>query len=217
MRLILASLTVAAAAVAPAGAQDAPRFFGHEAFTIVSELSGSQTGTVTTHVRDWGRLRVEIRDAEMAVMGFTQPDRQRVIYDGAQIISIDQTTGAATITDNPIYDSLVQAMDGEDGVSFGRRAMVAMGGQPTGASDNIAGQSCEYWSVARMAGQTVCVTEEGLTLATSTAMGPISVTQTATEVRLGDGGPDDAFDYDPDAVSTMPNLQDIMNSMGQGG
>lgn len=213
--LLLASAASAALAGAPASAQDGDvRFYGRESFTVVSALSGSHTGTVTEHVRDWGRLRVEIRDAEMSLMGMTQPDRNRIVYDQDQIITIDSATGATTVSQNPMYDNIVAAMGEEDGVSFGRRMLTGMGGQATGETGEFAGFACDYWTVPQMANATVCVTDEGLTLSVNVSMGPITTTQTAVEVRLDDGGPDEAFAYDADAATSLPNLNDIMNAMG---
>jgi hypothetical protein len=46
--------------VAAAQADGGERYYGQERFTIVMAHSGRQTGTTTTHVRDWGRNRAEI-------------------------------------------------------------------------------------------------------------------------------------------------------------
>lgn len=212
-----AGVAALAAAAAPAAAQDGDvRFFGHETFTIVSQATGSESGSITEHVRDWGRTRVEIRDTTLSMMGVSQSNRQRVIYDGDQIITVDLDTGATTVAANPMYANLVAAMDGADGVETGFAMLSAMGGSPTGETAAYAEQSCDVWSVPQMM-STVCVTAEGLTLAVDSTVGPMSSQREAVEVRLGDGGPDEAFAYDAGAATTMPSIEDIMSRMGQGG
>ena len=56
-----AAESAAASTPAPAApaADGKERFYGREVFTITHELSGSEKGSVTEHVRDWGRTRVE--------------------------------------------------------------------------------------------------------------------------------------------------------------
>lgn len=214
--LLLAGAALAGTGLAGAQAQDDVRWYDRETFTVTYELTGAETGTVVEHVRDWGRLRVEIKDATMSVMGFTQAANQRVIYDGDQIITIDNTTGAVTQTTNPIYAQLAANMDGASGVEFGEQMMVAMGGSRTGETGEFAGLACDYWNVAQMM-SVVCVSAEGIALSTASNVAGISQERVAVEVLLDDGGPDEAFEYDASAASSVPSLDDILNSMQGGG
>jgi hypothetical protein len=189
------------------------RFYGKEKFTVVSVQSGAETGTITEHVRDWGRKRVEIKDTTMTMMGVTRRAQTRVIYDGDQIITTDLVTGAVTRARNPMYQQLVQSMAGKDGVEFGKQMMLGMGASETGESGDFAGQKCHYWKLPQFGSRT-CVTDFGVTLYNSTAMMGMTIERTATAVRLGDGGADEAFKYDAGKIQEAPNLQDILKKMG---
>lgn len=194
---------------------DGPRFYGEETFTITYEQTGSQSGSWVEHVRDWGNLRAEIKNLTMSmtvpgVPTQTQTQNDRTIYDGNQIININQDTGAATITTNPIYDNVVAAMGDSDGVEFGQAIMTQMGAQPTGETATVAGHECAYWELA---GTRTCITPWGASLRIETSMGPVSIVRTATEVRMGDGGPDSAFEYDPDAATQGPDVGAILDKL----
>jgi hypothetical protein len=203
----------AAAAVSDAGGGE--RFYGRERFTIVYAHSGRQTGTSTEHVRDWGRRRAEIADTTLSVSGVTQRTNTRAVYEGPKVTTIDLGTQAVTTMTNPFYDRIVAAMRGRDGVEVGREMMTQMGGRPTGERGNFAGQDCEYWEVAQL-GSRSCVAPWGATLHIRSSMAGIVIEKTATQVLMGDGGPDAAFQYDASRATQAPNLQDVMDKMKSG-
>jgi len=201
----------APAALAAASGGD-ERFFGREAFTLVYRHSGSQSGTSTTHVREYGRKRVEINDTALSVAGMTHRTRTRVIYEGPRVITVDAQANTATAITNPLYEQVVAAMRGRSGVEFGEQIMTQMGGRKTGESGVFVGQSCEYWEIAQL-GSRSCVTPWGATLHLRSSLGGVLLEQTATDVRLGDGGPDAAFAYDPAQITEGPNVGAIMNRL----
>lgn len=200
--------------------EDAPeadgteRFYGKKTFTIVSRQTGVEEGNVTEHVREWGRLRAEIKNTTMSVAGFTQDTKQRGIYEGAKIVTVDEITGGTTTTTNPLYDGIVARMKGKTGVDFGKEMMAQMGGVETEETGSFDGHDCHYWEIASLNSKT-CVTDWGGTLHSVVNMGGMSFEKTATEVRMNDGGPDAAFAYDASKATEAPNLQDIMKQMQQ--
>jgi hypothetical protein len=200
-----------AAVAAATSADGGERFYGQEKFTIVTRHSGAQTGTTTTHVRDWGRQWVEVNDTAITVMGVSTSTRNRVVHDGARVITIDANGNATAIT-NPLYDQVVAAMRGRSGVEFGKEIMTRMGGKPTGETGSFVGQACDYWELTQL-GAKSCVAPWGATLHLKTALAGIAMEQTATEVRLGDGGPDAAFAYDASKVTEGPDLGDAMGKL----
>lgn len=204
--------TLASATTALGAAGGGERFYGQEEFTIVMAHSGSQTGTTTTHVRDWGRSRAEVNETTLSVAGMKQKTANRVIHEGARATTVDAGTNAGTAMVNPLYDQVVASMRGKTGVEFGKEIMTRMGGRPTGEKGTFAGQACDYWEVASL-GSRSCVTPWGATLHLKSAFGGVAMEQTATEVRLGDGGPDAAFAYDKSKITEAPNLSDIMGKM----
>jgi hypothetical protein len=192
------------------------RFYGKERFTLIGTQTGTETGTFTEHVRDYGRKRVEIKNATLSMMGFTQKTHTRAIFDRADIVTVDLNTGAVTKATNPHYAKIVESMRGRDGVELGKQMMTAMGARPTGKKGEYAGESCDYWELPQMSTLS-CVTSWGATLHNKTTMAGVTVERQVTEIRQGEGGPDAAFQYDASKVRQAPNLEDILGKMKRGG
>ncbi len=191
-------------------------FYGQDRFSIDYTLSGTESGTITEHVDACGVRRVEVKNTQVSVMGMVQRTDQRVIYDGEQIITVDNATGSVTTTTNPFYAQMAAAADREGGgVALGERMMRGMGGTPTGQTGSYAGHSCDRWQVAQL-GAEVCVTSWGATLHMRSNIMGMTMERTATAVRLNDAGPADAYSYDASKAQATPNLGDIMRMM-QGG
>lgn len=225
--MVIAAATLCVACVPPAGTGGSPegsaesadtdngggeRFFGRERFTLVGTQSGTESGSFTEYVRDWGRTRAEIKNTTIAVMGITRRTNARVVYSGPEIATIDLDTGAVTLATNPMYSQVVEAMRGRDGIEFGQEIMTQMGGRATGETGSYAGHQCAVWEVAQL-GSRSCVTDWGATLHNSTTFGGVTMERTVTEVRMNDGGPDDAFQYDASAATRAPSLEDIRAKM----
>jgi hypothetical protein len=185
------------------------RFYGKKAFTIVYKQTGTEAGDVTEHVRDWGRKRVEIRKTTMSMAGMSQEAHTRTLFDGEKIVATDITTGAVTVTANPMYKDMAGRMQGKSGVEFGKEMMAAMGGKPTGESGSFAGSACDYWELAQL-GTRLCIAGWGATLQSSTKMGPMTIERVAQEIREGDGGPDEAFAYDAAKATQAPDMGELM-------
>jgi hypothetical protein len=192
----------------PATAQD-EKFYPIEAFTIVSKLEGMRSGTKTVHTKNWGRTRVEIEETTLSMMGVTRTEKKRVIIDGKNITTIDEVAKTVTTTVNPMYDSVAASVKGKDGAELGRSFMSSMGHKPTGANASYAGETCEVWSNAQLS-QELCVTSDGLVVHISTNLMGMAMSETATEVRRGDGGPDAVYAVPAYPTSQAPNLGDLM-------
>jgi len=203
--------TQSAGAQSSAGAGD-ERFYGRESFTLIGTQTGTEAGSFTEHVRAWGRTRSEIKDVTLSMMGVTRRTQTRVIYTGAEVATVDLETGNVTLMTNPLYSQVVDAMRGRDGVEFGQAIMTQMGGRATGERGRFAGQDCEYWELTQL-GSRSCVTPWGATLHNVTDMAGVRIERTVTEVRMGDGGPDSAFEYDAARATQAPNLEDIRAKM----
>ncbi len=202
-----------------------PKLHPVKQFTIVYELSGMDTGTLTHHSKDWGYHQVQIKDASMSVMGISQVTKERLITKGREITTINLATNTGMRIDNPMYDNLAQAFDGKDPMEVGEDFMTAMGGVKTGDTREIAGETCDVWTIAQM-GAEQCVTQDGLTLAMDVNMMGMQMKQVATSVSRKNGGPKDAYEVGEDvtisetALPTLPDgtqmdLEAIMNGTGQ--
>ncbi|MGE3297558.1 MAG: hypothetical protein AB7I68_09405 [Porticoccaceae bacterium] len=212
MHSILAACCVLAATGTAVAADAAPdvQFYEQEKFTVVYKVEGSpESGTITEHADRWGNKRVEIKDLAMNYAGIKQTTKQRVIYDGSSIVTVDLKTGAATKIANPLHDKVTASMKGKSGVEYGKEWATAMGAKPTHETHTYAGLECDEWAMPSL-GTTICVAKNGILLRTATNMGPVNSTRTATKVTLGDGGPADVYKYDASKVRAVPHLEEIM-------
>lgn len=175
-------------------AETGRKFFGREAFTIVMQQTGREEGTLTLHYRDWGR-----RSAEIAKLTNTETGEvidTRSFTDGAVNVTIDNLTGKVQVFENPYYHPTADDEPSTPDDGFGAAAMERLGGEKTGESASIAGQTCDYWNAL---GAKMCVAPWGATLHSTMGIGDTVADRKAVEVRLGDGGPDSAFVYVPPA------------------
>jgi hypothetical protein len=131
--------------------------------------------------------------------------RQRQVFEGPTTYSVDLATDAVTVMENPIYAEIVAEMRGQSPVAYGKALMRRMGGVETGETGRFAGHDCDYWSIM---GTRTCVADWGGTLHVEAGAGGFRIVQTATEVRMGDGGPDSAFQVDKAAAARveMPDM-----------
>lgn len=211
---LCAVISFFAALAALASADDTtPILHPVEAACIDYVSSGQmQQGTTTRCHRKNAYEAYEIMNMTVGFGGFTQSQNQHNITIGNTIYSIDLSTNTGTKTINPMYDQLVNAMQGTDPADTADAFMAAMGFTATGATKTIADVVCNVYNSAMMG--TVCFTDDGLMLEQS-FMGN---TQLAVSVSIGDGGDDANYTLyqtvpisaGPD-LSNMPSLQDLMN------
>lgn len=176
---------------------DELRYYDREAFTVVMTYTGAITGTTTRYVRDWGRQQAIVNDMVMSAGGLASSYRNRVVMEGARIVTIDETgaTLGETLAD---YEQNWAEWRGRTAMERFERQMPNIGARRTGASGSFAGQVCDYWETQSI-GMRDCVTSWGLTLYESNTIANVSES-VATEVRMGDSGPDSAFAYDASQV-----------------
>lgn len=186
-----------AATAGEAEADTGRKFFGQKQFTIVMLLSGRENGTVTMHYRDWGRRSAEVSKLSNADTG--EKTDKRTFTEGAISVTVDNLTGKVDVYENPYYRETT-----DDGVTpppdaIGPASMTEMGAERLGESAVIAGEPCEYWNVM---GAKKCVSPWGPTLHSAMDLGGRLAEMKAVEVRLGDGGPDSVFVYEPPTETT---------------
>lgn len=190
-----------------------PKLHPVEAACITYEMSGQMmNGTITRCHREHAYEQYEIQNITIGITGFTQTQNTHTITIGDTIYVIDLENNTGTQTANPMYQSLVSSMQGQDSENLSDAFMSVMGYAPTSETKTIADHECEIYNSAQLG--TVCLTDEGLMLE-QLVMGN---TTTAVSVSLGDGGDDTNYTLyqnvtitqGPD-LSNMPNLQDLMN------
>ncbi len=190
---------------------DNPKLHPIDEMCVTYELSGQmQNGSQITCHRNYGYEKYEILNITIGVAGFTQSQNTHNITVGELIYAIDLDKNTGTKTKNPMYESIVNAMEGKDSDEMSSAFISSMGYRPTGESKNIAKHQCTVY-----AGQlgTLCLTDNGIMLEQS-VMGSTTI---ATEVNVGDSGDNDSYTlYENVAITEGPdlsnlNLQDLMN------
>ncbi len=169
------------------------KYFGIETFTIVSEQTGDEPGTVVEHVRDWGRRRVEIYDTTVKLGSFPIPKKERIVHEGSSVVKINERNGQQTISTNGSYDRAVQARRTTPDERAADAIMPTLGGVRTGQRGTFAGADCDYWE-NRAINTKACVTPWGGALHLEIRIGQFTIDRRAVELRIGDGGPDAAFE-----------------------
>ena len=216
--LSIFSITIASTAFMAActAGEATPKLHPLEAACLSYEMTGQmQSGTVTRCHRKFGYEQYEIQNITIGVMGMTQTQNQHVITIGDTIYSIDLSTNTGTKTQNPMYESIVSAMEGKSPEEASAEFMTAMGMTATDQTKTIAGETCTVYQSAQMG--TTCMTQTGLMLE-QLIMG---MGQVATAVTVGDGGEDANYTLyetvpitDGPDLSELPGLSDFQGVFG---
>lgn len=211
IRMITGTVALVLAASTQQASAD-PKLHPVEAVCIDYEQTGMMSGTATECLRNWAHERYTIEDFTISVMGMTQRHNQHAITVGNQITSWDRDTNVGTVTANPMYDRLASSSS-DDIEEFADNMIAAMGFTPTGASQTIAGESCDVYSSAQLG--TMCFTSDALVLEQSMDMGMGSFTRRAVSIDRGNGGSDADYQVPDDVtISQGPDLNAIMGGFG---
>lgn len=198
MRRVLFGLVSLAAACTFAGvapAEDADfHLYDRERFTVVTTHTGAVTGTTTTYVRDWGRRAAILTDTTLTIGGVARRTHNRIVIDGPRMITIEDT-GAATAMPLSDYASVRAQFRGVSAHDRIARQFAEGGIRRTGETGVFAGEPCEYWATSPEFGQRTCMTSWGFGLYDGNTVANVHE-ERATQVIIGDGGPDSAFEYD---------------------
>ena len=177
----------------PGAADDAPalRLFGHENFTVVYSVVENPSVSKTEHVRNWGYRRSEI------LLGGS---RVHMVYENGRVWVSSSDFPGVFVKNDEVTASLVANMDDQPELSIGHRRMLLSGLSPTGRTGEFAGHVCRYYrSPDDFSSGTVeaCATDWGAMLYSKVEPAQYeAMTIVASEVRIGDAGPDEAFAID---------------------
>lgn len=181
------------------------RLYGEEAFTITYRTTAPSLGpgamTVTEHVRNWGYQSVKLS-------GEKGENPLKTLAENGRFYRFHPKTGQAYWQEDTPTQNLVSLIDQEADRDFGyRRSRFGFGGQPTGETAVFAGHSCSFYQTQTATLMLrVCMTSWGAALYAETR-GEVESTQVATEVRIGDPGPDDVFTFDRESALPSSSLQ----------
>lgn len=186
MKLLVASTLIGASFFTHGTSIAAERFHPIQQMCITYQASGQlMKGNSTRCHRKYGLEWFEIENFEIGIAGIVQKQQSHKIAIGDQLYVIDRARKTGTVSINPMYQSMQQAIqnNGSSAEEIGRSFISAMGFQPTGQTKTIAGYQCAVY--ASQAAGTTCLTDDALMLEQIV----LGNSQIATQVILGqDGG-----------------------------
>lgn len=204
---ILASvgLVAGAALATPAKAAD-PALHPVEEVCIRLNMKGQlMNGTTLRCHRKNGFEQFEIQNIEIGIGKIRQKQKQHSITIGDTVYAIDTATMTGTKTTNPMYHSMIKAMEGRSPEEFGRGLFISMGFAPTGERKTVAGVDCVVYSSPGLGSS--CVSPDALTLEQDV----LGNKMIAVEINY-DGGKDEDYRlYEKVEIRQGPDLSSGLN------
>lgn len=208
---------VLTALAAPAFADPAtPKLHPVNEVCIDYTTSGQmQSGESTRCHRDFGYEMYEIMSMTIGVGPFGQTQNSHTVTIGETIYNINLENSTATKTTNPMYQGMINALSGSSPEEMSAALMAQMGLSPTGASQSIAGLTCNVYTSQMMG--SVCFTSDWVMLEQSF----MGTTQRATSVVYDAGDAANYTLYQTMTVTDGPdfsngiNLDDLMSQLPQ--
>ena len=168
-----------------------PRLFGHKNFTVVYSVAENPSVSRTEHIRDWGYRKSEI------LLGAS---RIHMVSENGRIWVSTSDFPGVFVKNDEVTTGLIAHMDDQPELSIGHRRMLLLGLSPTGRTGEFAGHACRYYrspddfSSGKIE---ACTTDWGAMLYSRAELAQYeAMTIVASAVRIGDGGPDEAFAID---------------------
>ncbi|NOY62754.1 MAG: hypothetical protein GXP10_06335 [Gammaproteobacteria bacterium] len=191
------------------GMADELKFLNIESATVKYKHTGSTSGWSELCISDFGNLMVDRRELTTSMLGFSTKESKKVITRGAEITTVDLEKMSASVTRNPLYDSMARQVEQKGGVRTGQEMMEIMGGKKTDRTGNYANHDCVFWTLM---GGNSCVTPEGISVFLKVdMMGISSMTQEAIEVHEGEPCSQEDISI-PDGIKVKKvDMDQIMN------
>ena len=168
-----------------------PRLFGHESFALVYSVVENPSVSKTEHIRDWGYRRSEV------LLGGS---RLHMVHEDGRVWISSSDFPGVFVQNDEVAASLVAHMDDQPELSIGHRRMLLSGLSPTGRTGEFAGHACRYYrSPDDLTSGKIeaCTADWGAMLYSKVEPAQYeAMTIVASAVRIGDGGPDEAFAID---------------------
>jgi len=174
------------------------KLFPFEKATLVYALSGLQTGTQTTYIKDWGAVQAQNIDSIVSMMGFERPFKSKIITTPEWVYSIDTVTDTGMRMANPL-GGLISSGETDPEVIV-QRMMASLGGTKVG-EDSQGGQDCTIWEI-RAASTRMCLRDDNVLVYTRTNM--MGQTMEINLVSLQTGTADEEMFVVPDMEYSDP-------------
>lgn len=174
------------------------KLFPFERATIKYALSGLQTGTQTSYIKDWGSVQVQHVDSNISMMGYERPFNSKIITTPEWVYTIDMVTNSGMRIANPLKDVMTSGETDPDEIS--KRMMAAMGGVEAG-KETRAGHLCTIWEI-KAASTKMCLREDNVLVYTRTDM--MGQFMEINLVSIDTGTADDSHFVVPDMEYSEP-------------
>jgi len=153
------------------------------------KVTGNRQGEIIRQYDEYGFKQSELNNTAMQMMGMNIAENKKVVIHGKMVTTQENDKPFATRTENPIYDSMVQRMNGTDGLEFGEKIAKSMGGKWNGVTRVVAKNRCREMENPQL-GSKVCITKEGLAVRNEVNSFGMQFVEEATKIRLGYADPD---------------------------
>ncbi len=181
-----------------------------EAYCTEYRLDGPQSGTVTECSRGHGAQRVEFQKLASRQGTDMPPLHHKVIYDGGTVTAVDLLGRRALRVRDPIHAELAALVSGRNGTEIAEDFGRALGGEPTGERQQVAGHDCAVWETRQgSVDARWCISADGILLSFRMP----HVKKTALRVEIGEGGPDTHYAVPSDVLvveSGDPSAVDVL-------
>lgn len=174
------------------------KLFPFERATIKYALSGLQTGTQTSYIKDWGAVQAQNVDSNISMMGYERPFKSRIITTPEWVYTIDMVTNSGLRIANPMKSVLTSGETDPDEIS--KQMMAAMGGVKVG-TETHAGHLCTIWEI-KAASTKMCLRDDNVLVYTRTDM--MGQFMEINLVSIDTGAADDSNFVIPDMEYSEP-------------
>ncbi len=160
--------------------------------TISYQVTGTQTGSATTYVKDFGQTSAVYRNTTITVMGFTSKENTLVITTPDWIYDIDlnSKTGSKQVNPQKHFAAEFRSLSTAEQKQFtanaeklGMSTVDGMGGEIEKNTVKLLGYNCD--KITMMGVTVYSISNSGLMLKSETDMMGMKFTEVATKIKEG--------------------------------
>ncbi len=160
--------------------------------TISYQITGTQTGSATTYVKDFGQTSAVYRNTTITVMGFTSKENTLVITTPDWIYDIDlnSKTGSKQVNPQKHFAAEFRSLSTAEQKQFtanaeklGMSTVDGMGGEIEKNTVKLLGYNCD--KITMMGVTVYSISNSGLMLKSETDMMGMKFTEVATKIKEG--------------------------------
>lgn len=174
------------------------KFYPFERATIKYALSGLQTGTQTSYIKEWGAVQTQLVDSNISMMGFERPFKSRIISTPEWVYNIDLVTNTGTRIANPMTSVFTSGENDPEVIA--ERMMASLGASKVG-EDSYGGEDCTIWEIPA-ASTRMCLRDDNVLAYTRTNV--MGQTMEINLVSFEAGDVDEEYFVIPDMEYSEP-------------